>query len=240
MRAHGAQKRASGDPYFSHPLEVAAILTDLGLDDATIVAAVCTTRSRTRSHAGRKSTACSAPTSAASSTADQDQAARSRFQARRAGRELPQAAARHRRRCARAAGEARRPAAQHAHAAFRAGRQSARASPRKHSTSMRRSRGVAGSPPDRVGGVVGGQILRGRSGREGPDGRQLAGLTRRCHRLRTGVDGNRQKRLRCLPRNGQRRRRRHQAPIRIRRHGRDGCLALAERRGHARRIDGGH
>ena len=40
MRAHGAQKRASGDPYFSHPLEVAAILTDLKLDDATIVAAV--------------------------------------------------------------------------------------------------------------------------------------------------------------------------------------------------------
>ncbi len=40
MRAHGAQKRASGDPYFSHPLEVAAILTDLHLDDATIVAAV--------------------------------------------------------------------------------------------------------------------------------------------------------------------------------------------------------
>jgi GTP pyrophosphokinase len=40
MQAHGAQKRASGDPYFSHPLEVAAILTDLKLDDATIVAAV--------------------------------------------------------------------------------------------------------------------------------------------------------------------------------------------------------
>ncbi len=40
MRAHGVQKRASGDPYFSHPLEVAAILTDLKLDDATIVAAV--------------------------------------------------------------------------------------------------------------------------------------------------------------------------------------------------------
>ena len=34
------QTRASGDPYFSHPLEVAAILTDLKLDDATIVAAV--------------------------------------------------------------------------------------------------------------------------------------------------------------------------------------------------------
>src|SRR5450631_255740 len=40
MQAHGAQKRASGDPFFSHPLEVAAILTDLKLDDATIVAAV--------------------------------------------------------------------------------------------------------------------------------------------------------------------------------------------------------
>ena len=40
MKAHGVQKRASGDPYFSHPLEVAAILTDLKLDDATIVAAV--------------------------------------------------------------------------------------------------------------------------------------------------------------------------------------------------------
>ncbi|MCX8476112.1 MAG: bifunctional (p)ppGpp synthetase/guanosine-3',5'-bis(diphosphate) 3'-pyrophosphohydrolase, partial [Sphingomonas sp.] len=30
----------SGDPYFSHPLEVAAILTDLKLDDATIAAAL--------------------------------------------------------------------------------------------------------------------------------------------------------------------------------------------------------
>src|SRR6187431_1007026 len=40
MKAHGEQKRASGDPYFSHPLEVAAILTDLKLDDATIAAAL--------------------------------------------------------------------------------------------------------------------------------------------------------------------------------------------------------
>src|SRR5436309_2468328 len=39
MKAHGEQKRASGDPYFSHPLEVAAILTDLKLDDSTIAAA---------------------------------------------------------------------------------------------------------------------------------------------------------------------------------------------------------
>ena len=40
MKAHGNQKRASGAPYFSHPLEVAAILTDLHLDDSTIVAAM--------------------------------------------------------------------------------------------------------------------------------------------------------------------------------------------------------
>ncbi len=40
MRAHGKQFRASGDPYFAHPLEVAAILTDLKLDVATIVTAL--------------------------------------------------------------------------------------------------------------------------------------------------------------------------------------------------------
>jgi GTP diphosphokinase / guanosine-3',5'-bis(diphosphate) 3'-diphosphatase len=40
MQAHGPQKRASGDPYFSHPLEVAAILTDLKLDTATIATAL--------------------------------------------------------------------------------------------------------------------------------------------------------------------------------------------------------
>ena len=40
MKAHSQQKRASGDPYFSHPLEVAAILTELKLDDATVAAAL--------------------------------------------------------------------------------------------------------------------------------------------------------------------------------------------------------
>jgi GTP diphosphokinase / guanosine-3',5'-bis(diphosphate) 3'-diphosphatase len=40
MKAHGEQRRASGAPYFSHPIEVAAILTDLKLDDATIAAAL--------------------------------------------------------------------------------------------------------------------------------------------------------------------------------------------------------
>ena len=40
MKAHGSQVRASGDPYFSHPLEVAGILTDYRLDTASIVTAL--------------------------------------------------------------------------------------------------------------------------------------------------------------------------------------------------------
>ena len=40
MQAHGSQKRASGDPYFSHPIEVAGILTDLHLDSETIATAI--------------------------------------------------------------------------------------------------------------------------------------------------------------------------------------------------------
>src|SRR5262245_58864637 len=40
MKAHGEQKRLSGDPYISHPLEVAGILADHQLDDATIAAAL--------------------------------------------------------------------------------------------------------------------------------------------------------------------------------------------------------
>ncbi len=40
MQAHGSQKRESGDPYFSHPIEVAGILTDLKLDDSSIITAL--------------------------------------------------------------------------------------------------------------------------------------------------------------------------------------------------------
>ena len=40
MKAHGSQKRASGDLYFSHPLEVAGILTGMRLDTATIITAL--------------------------------------------------------------------------------------------------------------------------------------------------------------------------------------------------------
>lgn len=40
MKKHGSQMRASGDPYFSHPLEVAYILTGLKLDTASIITAL--------------------------------------------------------------------------------------------------------------------------------------------------------------------------------------------------------
>ncbi len=40
MKMHGTQTRASGDPYFSHPLEVAGILTDMKLDTASICTAL--------------------------------------------------------------------------------------------------------------------------------------------------------------------------------------------------------
>ena len=40
MKMHGTQTRESGDPYFSHPIEVAGILTDLKLDDSSIITAL--------------------------------------------------------------------------------------------------------------------------------------------------------------------------------------------------------
>ncbi|MGN6365140.1 RelA/SpoT family protein [Asticcacaulis taihuensis] len=40
MKMHGAQLRASGDPYFAHPIEVAGILTDYKLDAAAIATAL--------------------------------------------------------------------------------------------------------------------------------------------------------------------------------------------------------
>ncbi|MBU5485544.1 bifunctional (p)ppGpp synthetase/guanosine-3',5'-bis(diphosphate) 3'-pyrophosphohydrolase [Clostridium sp. MSJ-11] len=36
--AHGEQKRESGEPYITHPLEVACILAEMGMDTSTIVA----------------------------------------------------------------------------------------------------------------------------------------------------------------------------------------------------------
>lgn len=40
MQAHGTQTRESGDPYFSHPLDVAGILTEMKMDSAAIATAL--------------------------------------------------------------------------------------------------------------------------------------------------------------------------------------------------------
>ncbi len=40
MKAHEGQTRSSGEPYFSHPVEVAALLSEQRLDDATIITAL--------------------------------------------------------------------------------------------------------------------------------------------------------------------------------------------------------
>ena len=141
MKAHGAQVRASGDPYFSHPIEVAGILTDLKLDDQTIVTAILhdtiedtlATPEEIEKHVrqGRR------PAGRRRHQAQQDRGAVGERARRRESAQVP---ARAQRRHPRAAGQARRPAAQHAHAPpHPAARRSAAASPARRWISTPRS-----------------------------------------------------------------------------------------------------
>ena len=140
MQKHGHQKRASGDPYFSHPLEVAAILTDMQLDEATIaVALLHDTIEDTTATRAEIDELFGAGHRQAGRGADQAEEARPRLQEGRAGGEPAQAAAGDLRGRPRAAGQARRPPAQHAHARPHAAGQARCASPRRRWRSMRRS-----------------------------------------------------------------------------------------------------
>ena len=70
MKAHGSQVRASGDLYFSHPVEVAGILANMRLDSASIATALlCMIPSRTPRRRWRRSRDSSEVRSRASSTA---------------------------------------------------------------------------------------------------------------------------------------------------------------------------
>ena len=60
MKKHGAQLRTSGDPYYSHPVEVAGILTKFKLDSVSIIGDCCTIRLKTPIRRSRKSANCSA------------------------------------------------------------------------------------------------------------------------------------------------------------------------------------
>src|SRR6478735_8417936 len=68
VQKHGTQKRASGDPYFSHPIEVAGLMTDLKLDQDTVITALLHDTVRTRWSRSRTSRKTSAPTSPSWST----------------------------------------------------------------------------------------------------------------------------------------------------------------------------
>ena len=116
MKAHGSQTRASGDPFFSHPLEVAAILTDLKLDDADDRRGAAARHDRGYAgDPGRNRRAVRPRHRRPGRGPDQAEEARPGHQGGQAGGEPAQAPAGDRRRRARAARQARGPAAQHAH-----------------------------------------------------------------------------------------------------------------------------
>jgi GTP diphosphokinase / guanosine-3',5'-bis(diphosphate) 3'-diphosphatase len=143
MQKHGQQKRASGDPYISHPLEVAAILTEMHLDESTIAVALLhdtiedttATRAEIDDLFGED---IGALVEGLTKIKKLDLVTKKAKQAENL-RKLLLAISRGR---ARAARQARRPAAQHAHPAITCRRKSARGSPRRRWISMRRSPGA--------------------------------------------------------------------------------------------------
>ena len=122
MKAHGTQMRASGDPYFSHPVEVAGILAGMKLDTASIVTGLLhDTVEDTVATLEDIERVFGARDRAPRRRRHQAVAHRAAVGPDQAGREFPQARAGDVGGHPRAAGEARRPAAQHADAALHQG-----------------------------------------------------------------------------------------------------------------------
>ena len=143
---HAGQLRQSGDPYITHPLAVATILAELGMDTTTLVAALlhdtvedtgytlerADRRLRRRGGApGRR----------------RHQAGQGRARQRRRGRDHPQDGHRDGPRPAGAGDQGRRPAAQHAHDALPAAGEAGAQGPRDAGGALRRWRTGSGWPP---------------------------------------------------------------------------------------------
>ena len=119
---HKDQKRKSGDPYITHPLAVATILAELGMNTETICAALLhdtvedtdytLDRAAQRVRRGRRG-----------ARRRRHQAGQGQVRRLRRGRDRPQDGRRDVPRHPRPGHQARRPAAQHAHAALHAARQ---------------------------------------------------------------------------------------------------------------------
>ena len=167
IEAHGPQRRASGDPYVSHPLAVARILAELGLDPEAIQAALL--------HDIPEDTDFSLADIEERFGAGGRQARRRRHQAQQvrlaqprgaAGREHPQDAAGDGAGPARRPDQARRPTAQHAHDRGPAAREAA-----AHRPPDRGDLRAAGRAPGHLADQVGarGPLVQGaRPGRVPP------------------------------------------------------------------------
>ena len=119
---HSGQKRKSGDPYITHPLAVATILAELGMNTETLVRGAAARHGRGhRLHPRRAARRLRRRDRRAGRR--RDQARQGQVRRRRRGRDRPQDGRRDVPRHPRAGHQARRPAAQHAHAALPAARE---------------------------------------------------------------------------------------------------------------------
>ncbi len=219
MKAHGNQKRASGDPYFSHPARSRRHPHRPEARRRHRRDGAAARRHRGHAHhAGGDRPAVRARDRQARRRPHQDPPPRPRLQEGRAGGELPQAPRRHLERHPRAARQARRPAAQHAHARAHEARdaQAHLGGDARHLCAARRPHGHGGDargaggprlPLAAPGGLRGGdgearraaQVERG-ARRGDPRGARRQG---RRGRHRRGGLGPREEALRHLAQDGE-------------------------------------